>query len=334
MKRFVAIAILLVVIFSSFKWIDDFAALYPIYWPKPTYDFTKNQFSKEKVELGRKLFYDPIFSKNNKISCASCHSPYSSFAHIDHALSHGIDDSIGTRNAPVLINLAWQKYFMWDGSILNLDKQALTPISHPKEMGESMNHVITKLQQSNIYPTLFSKIYGDGLIKEDRVLKCITQFLLSLISCNSKYDSVMNLTTSFTKQEQNGYTLFKRNCAACHKEPFFTSNNFSKNELAINSSLMDFGRMNFTDDRKDSMLFKVPTLRNIEYSYPYMHDGRFAKLGDVLNHYASIKPSVHNAKELQKGMKLSSNEKIDIIAFLLTLSDRKFIFNEDHLYPK
>ncbi len=126
----------------------------PKNWPKPQYDFSRNPLEAEKIELGRTLFYDPILSKNNTISCASCHSQYTAFAHVDHSLSHGIEDKIGTRNSPALMNLAWQKTFMWDGAINHLDMQALAPISNPSEMGEKIENVTSKLQQSKIYPVL------------------------------------------------------------------------------------------------------------------------------------------------------------------------------------
>ena len=128
---------------------------YPKNWPKPIYNFKNNTLTKEKVELGKILFYDTRLSKNNTISCASCHSQYSAFTHIDHALSHGIYDSIGNRNSPALMNLAWQPLFMWDGAINNIEVQSLAPISHPKEMASSINEVIIKLNKSKLYKQLF-----------------------------------------------------------------------------------------------------------------------------------------------------------------------------------
>src|SRR4051812_23248321 len=162
----------------------------PESWPKPYYDLVKNPLSENKIQLGRKLFYEPLLSKNNIISCASCHSPFSSFTHIDHALSHGIHDSIGTRNSPALVNLAWQKSFMWDAAINNLDMQALAPISHPSEMGSSINEVVNRLQASSHYRKLFSDAFGDTMITGERTLKAISQFMLTLVSDNSKYDKV------------------------------------------------------------------------------------------------------------------------------------------------
>jgi cytochrome c peroxidase len=139
----------------------------------------------------------------------------------------------------------------------------------------------------------------------------------------------------FSEQEQNGYQVFKKNCASCHKEPLFTTNDFANNGLPIDTSLKDMGRMRITQNPSDSLKFKIPTLRNIEYSYPYMHDGRFKKLSEVLKHYTTgIQKSKTLAPQLQENIVLSSNEKVDLTAFLLTLSDKAFIFNEKYAYPK
>ncbi len=308
---------------------------YPKYFPKPVYQFENNQINDLKIELGRTLFYDPILSLDNTISCASCHNPYNAFAHVDHNLSHGINDKIGNRNAPVLFNLAWHKTFMWDGAINHLDVQALAPISHPDEMGESISNVLLKLNRNQIYKQLFYQAYGDSLINTERTLKSISQFLLSLISSNSKYDSMLLGKIQFNTQEQNGYRLFKLHCNSCHKEPLFSTFEFKNNGLTIDTSLNDYGRYRVSLMPNDSLKFKVPSLRNIEFSYPYMHDGRFKTLAQVMNHYNSI--DLNNKKistELKRNLNLSSNEKVDIIAFLRTLTDKKFLFDSKHTYPK
>jgi len=307
----------------------------PENFPQPVYDFSKNHLTESKILLGRILFYDPILSKNNTISCESCHSPFSAFTHIDHTLSHGIHDSIGTRNSPALMNLAWQKFFMWDGAVNNLDMQALAPISHPAEMGSTINEVVEKLNASEKYRKLFYNAFGDNTATGEKTLKAISQFMLTLVSANSKYDKVMRKESNFTEQEANGYLLFKNNCASCHTEPLFTNGNFENNGLPMDLLLKDIGRMKVTSNKNDSLKFKVPSLRNIEYSYPYMHDGRFKKLSEVLNHYTNgIQPSKTLATQLKQRTQLSSNEKVDIIAFLLTLSDKDFVFNTKFQYPK
>jgi cytochrome c peroxidase len=307
----------------------------PKCWPKPNYSFTQNQLSQSKIDLGRALFYDPILSKDSTISCASCHNPYTAFAHTDHALSHGIHDSIGIRNAPALLNLAWQKSFMWDGAIHHLDVQALAPITHPAEMNEEFSHVLKKLQNKPIYPKLFYLAYGDSMLTGANTLKALSAFLLTLVSANSKYDSVTRKQTKFTPQESNGYKIFKQHCAQCHTEPLFTNHTFERNGLPLDSILNDIGRMKITGLTSDSLKFKVPTLRNIEFTAPYMHDGRFKHLHEVIKHYTSgIQMNASLSDKLKKPISLNPKERVDLIAFLLTLSDNNFIFNPKHSFPK
>lgn len=306
----------------------------PVGWPEPVYAFRNNRLSAEKILLGRVLFYDPLLSADNMVSCASCHSPFSAFAHTDHALSHGIRDSIGTRNAPALMNLAWQPVFMWDGAVNHLDVQALAPIAHPAEMGSSMQAVVEKLRAGSLYRRLFKEAYGDSLATGEYTLKALSQFMLSLVSANAKYDRVMKQQEQFTAQEAKGYALFRKHCASCHTEPLFSTFDFANNGLEADSLLHDSGRMKVTRQKSDSLKFKIPTLRNIAYTYPYMHDGRFKKLSQVLDHYTSgVRQSITLAPQLRKGISLSSNDKVDLIAFLLTLSDREFVFNKAHGFP-
>jgi len=307
----------------------------PKNWPKPVYDFKNNPLSKEGFELGRQLFYDPILSKDSTISCASCHLQATGFTHVDHDLSHGIDGKIGTRNTLTLQNLAWNKNFMWDGGINHLDVQALAPISSEVEMNESLENVITKLHQSEKYQELFYKAFGTKNITGQLTLKAISQFVVSLTTSNSKYDKVVRKEVKFTKMEQKGYDLFKKYCASCHKEPLLTSNSFENNGLALDTTLNDFGRMKITQNPMDSLKFKVPTLRNIEFTFPYMHDGRFKTLNEVVKHYNSgVKQNKTTAKQLQKPMNLSDNERTELIAFLKTLTDKEFLFNPKYGFPK
>ncbi|MFM1875275.1 MAG: hypothetical protein RL266_1012 [Bacteroidota bacterium] len=308
---------------------------YPESWPKPLYDFEKSPLSKEVVSLGRMLFYDPILSSDSSISCSNCHLVYTAFTHVDHQLSHGVGDSIGTRNSPALMNLAWSKHFMWDGAVNHLDVQALAPITHPAEMGETLPNVIAKLQRSSSYPQLFLAVFGDSIITGQHLLKALAQFQLTLVSSHSKYDKFKAGEVEFTEQEQLGYALFKSKCASCHKEPLFTNGEFANSGLPIDTTLNDLGRMKITRSASDSLLFKVPTLRNIEFSYPYMHDGRFNTIREVLNHYDNgIVHSNTLAVELEDGIPLTGKEKVDITAFLLTLTDKEFLFNPDFAFPR
>lgn len=335
MKAHSIVSFLVCSLFFSFAGEQKTSFQKPAGWPEPFYNFKTNPLTAEKIELGRALFYDPLLSRNSSISCASCHLSYTAFTHVDHALSHGIDDRIGTRNSPALMNLAWSKSFMWDGSVNHLDMQALGPIHNPLEMDETIENVVVKLQKSPIYPNRFAAAFSDSSITGERTLKAISQFLLTLVSANARYDSVMRKETTFTTQEQNGYALFQKNCNSCHTEPLFTNSAFENNGLAMDTGLKDLGRMTITHRSADSLKFKVPTLRNIAFSTPYMHDGRFKKLSQVLHHYTSgIQKSPTLGRVLEKRIVLSSDQKADLIAFLLTLSDKHFLFDPKHSHPK
>jgi len=306
----------------------------PKNWPKPKYDFKKNPLTEEGFQLGRNLFYDPIISRDSTISCASCHLQQTGFTHVDHQLSHGIDGKIGTRNSLALINLAWNKVFMWDGGVNNLEVQPLNPITNPVEMDEKLEHVIDKLQRSEKYKTLFIKAFGDNKITSQRLLKALAQFTVMLKSTDSKYDKVMRKEASFAKNEQHGYDLFKKNCASCHKEPLFNEDKFEKNGLLIDGTLKDSGRIKISGKQEDYLRFRIPTLRNIQFTFPYMHDGRFKTLKEVIKHYNSLGHNKNLSKELANPMNLSDNDRVDLLAFLLTLTDKDFLFNERFSFPK
>ena len=315
--------------------------LTPIYfdipkgWPKPYYDFKNNPLTEEGFQLGRQLFYDPILSKDSTISCASCHLQATGFTHVDHALSHGIEGKIGNRNSLTLQNLAWSKKFMWDGAVNHLDVQPLAPITSLVEMDETLQNVVYKLQNSEKYKELFYYAFGTNKVTGQLTLKALSQFLVMLKTSNSKYDKVMREEELFTDIEQKGYNLFKTNCASCHQEPLFSSDKFENNGLEIDTTLNDFGRIKYTQNPKDYLLFKVPTLRNIEFTYPYMHDGRFKTLTEVIKHYNSeIKTSKTLSKQLVKPMNLSDNERTELLAFLKTLTDKEFLFNSKYSFPK
>ncbi|MCA6365108.1 MAG: c-type cytochrome [Bacteroidetes bacterium] len=334
MRRSTVILCLLCAVIVAFRSWEP-GPEWPAHFPKPVYDFRHNALRSETVQLGRALFYDPLLSASNAVSCASCHSQYNGFAHADHALSHGIYDSVGTRNAPALMNLAWQRSFMWDGAVNHLDVQALAPITHPKEMGETLPGVIKKLNASPLYPALFFAAFGDSAITGQRILLALSQFQLTLISSNSKYDSVKAGKATFNPQQARGYALFKTHCNTCHREPLFTTGAFSSNGLPVDTTLNDFGRGAITHRSSDSLQFKIPTLRNIEFTFPYMHDGRFTRLSQVLTHYTSgVVQHKNLPSSLQKPITLTPDEKVDLTAFLLTLTDKKFLYNPAFSYPK
>jgi len=306
----------------------------PKNWPKPVYNFKNNLLTEEGFQLGRELFYDPILSKDNTISCASCHLQQTGFTHVDHDLSHGIAGRIGTRNSLTIQNLAWSQNFMWDGGVNHLDVQAIAPITSDVEMAETLENVVNKLHQSEKYQDLFFKAFGTKKITGQLTLKAISQFVVSLTTSNSKYDKVMRKEAEFTEREQHGYDLFKTNCASCHKEPLFAIDDFKSNGLPLDQDLKDFGRMKITMNKKDSLLFKVPTLRNVQFTFPYMHDGRYKNLTEVIKHYNSMVNNNTISKELKKPMKLSDNDRVDLLLFLTTLTDKEFLFNPRFGFPK
>lgn len=335
LRNILFIALMLFVSMSFVKKLIE-----PIYlevpkgWPKPYYNFNDNPLTEEVFQLGRNLFYDPILSKDNTISCASCHLQATGFTHVDHALSHGIEGRIGTRNSMTLMNLAWSKSFMWDGGVNHLDMQPIAPITSAAEMDETMENVVAKLQKSEKYQNLFEKAFGTSKITGQKVLKALSQFELLLVSSNSKYDRVMRKEEEFTDREQKGYELFKTNCASCHNEPLFTSEKFENNGLAIDTTLNDLGRMKITNKKEDYLRFKVPTLRNSQFTFPYMHDGRFKTLTEVVKHYNSLGGNKSLHKQLSKPMNLSDNDRVDLVVFLMTLTDTEFLFNKRFTYPR
>jgi cytochrome c peroxidase len=303
-------------------------------WPPKHYTFLNGKADSNKIWLGRVLFYDPILSRDSSISCENCHSPYTAFTHTDHALSHGIEDRIGKRNAPALFNLAWHNELMWDGAVNHLEVQALAPITNADEMDESLPRLMLKLNRSAKYRSLFSRAFGDTVINTPRMLTAIAQFLLTLESRNSGYDSMKMGLKQFTQQEKRGYALFKKHCNSCHREPLFSHFGFERNGLPPNVRLADSGRMKITGSIKDLYRFKVPTLRNIELTYPYMHDGRFKNLSEVIRHYSDDIKIGTATEPLAGPLHLTSEQKTDLMAFLLTLTDRSFILNNNHHFPK
>jgi cytochrome c peroxidase len=303
-------------------------------FPKPFYDLEKNKSTPAGFMLGRKLFYDPILSKDNTVSCATCHQQFAGFAHTDHSFSHGVYGLFGKRNAPALQNLIWKDAFMVDGGVNHLDLQPIAPITNHVEMDETLISVLKKLQQNKEYVAMFNYAFNDSIITSDKFLKAISQFLSLLISADSRYDRYMRGKDTLSKSELNGLKLFKTNCSSCHKEPLFTDNSYRNNGIGINPVLKDSGRFLITRMPSDVMKFKVPSLRNIEVNYPYMHDGRFYSLKQVLNHYAKISASKNKADTvLKQGMQLNEQDKTDFIAFLKTLTDKTFLHDKRFMDP-
>lgn len=312
-----------------------------------------NPMTVEGVELGRKLFYETKLSGDNTQACASCHAPTSAFSD-PNQFSTGIDGLEGNRNSMALINLGWQTSFFWDGRAQTLEEQILGPVVNPIEMHETWPNAVAKLNADVDYNNMFYRAFGEAGIDSIKVAKSIAQFLRTMISGESKYDvmykSENNLSlnsneqgiyTTITPDEWAGYDLFKSlngaDCFHCHNGPLMQVQKFSNNGL--DAAFIDEGRGAITGNANDNGKFKVPTLRNIEFSAPYMHDGRFATLEDVINHYsfgvaqsATIDPLIEYA--FQGGVQLDAFE-IDLLTkFLMTLSDPAFINNPDFQEPQ
>ena len=293
--------------------------------------FFNNTLTEEGFQLGKKLFYDAGLSKDGEVSCASCHQPFAAFSTYDHDYSHGVFNSFSTRNAPALINLAWMKEWHWDGGINNLNNQPLAPLTAANEMGETLDSILIKLKADKEYAALFLKAYGSANITTERMVKAFTQYVGSLVSANSKYDKVMRGEAQFILPEQKGYEIFKANCNTCHKEPLFTDNTFKNNGMTLNK-FNDVGRQQITLNKKDSLSFKVPTLRNVAVSLPYMHDGRYNDLEKVINHYTNLDTNLINLNTLlSKKINLTILEKKQLMLFLYTLTDTSFTNNKRFL---
>jgi cytochrome c peroxidase len=310
---------------------DSFPGFYtPANFPQPTYAFSSNPVTKDGFALGKKLFYDGILSRTGLISCGTCHLQNSSFSQMGHAKSHGVDDGETEYNAPPVINLAWNQAFMWEGGVLQLDDFPVNPITSHIEMDETLANVVKKLAAHPQYPSLFKAAFGTDEITAERMIKALSQFQVMCISADSKYDKVKRSEgAQFTSDEQAGYTLFKAHCASCHTEPLFTDSKFHNNGIVIMDP-KEVGRQNITLNPNDAYKFKTQTLRNAIWTSPYMHDGRFETLDQVINHYsdgiidhATVDTSLNNP--MKRGLQFSDIQKKQLLSFLKTLSDTSFI---------
>lgn len=300
---------------SDFPEVNSFASL-----NKPT---------KYGVELGEKLFSDKRFSADNTISCATCHIQANAFSD-DKPQAVGIQGRVGLRNAPSLQNLLFLKFYNWDGSKLQLETQPLVPIITHEEMDSSILEVIGKIKEDADYKVLFKKAFGDSEINPDRIYKSIAQFEYTLISSNSKYDKVKrNESETFTESELEGYKTFQQKCASCHSGELFTDQSFRNIGFPLNKDTNEAGRGRVTGIASDFMSFRVPTLRNIEYTAPYGSFGQFSDLKSVLDYFDKGVLDSDNLdpifKNNGKRIPLSELEKNNLIAFMKTLSDKQFV---------
>ncbi len=312
-----------------------------------------NPMTVEGVELGRKLFYEKLLSGDNTMSCADCHSPQAAFSD-PNQFSTGIDGIQGNRNSMALINLGWATTFFWDGRAHTLEEQILQPVENVIELHETWKNVVSKLNGSVEYTNMFFKAFGEEGVDSTKAAKAIAQFLRTMISGSSKYDVMYKYENGFdltdheqtiyasvTAQEWQGYSLFKSldgaDCFHCHNGALMQVMKFSNNGL--DATFADLGRGGVTGNPDDNGKFKVPTLRNIAFTAPYMHDGRFSTIEQVVDHYSfgiqnssTIDPLIEYA--FQGGVQLDPTQRAQLIAFLNTMTDYDFINNPDFQKPE
>lgn len=288
---------------------------------------SESQYSHAKALLGRRLFYDKRFSKDNSVSCGSCHKQEFAFSDGGNPVSKGFMGLEGTRNAMALVNIAYNTSLLWEGGVPSLEQQVLAPIIHPREFATNTDTIIARLKNVPIYATLFRDAWGDTIITIERITKSIATFERRLVSGSSRYDKYINGDKSaLTDNEVFGMTLFfdeRGDCFHCHGSYNFTDNGFHNN--AIDSVMVDPGRYALTSKESDRSVFRAPTLRNIALTAPYMHDGRFTTLEEVLAHYNSGGKQHATKDPLLRPLGLSEAQMNVIVAFLRSLTDDSFI---------
>lgn len=311
--------------------VSPYTLVRPNYFPEIAYPIENNPISKEGFELGKKLFNDPRLSLDNSVACSNCHVKGVAFTDPQHNPSVGIFDQSGTRNAPMIANMAFQSEFLWDGGVSHLDFVPVFAIENKKEMGEELHNVVQKLNNISEYSPLFKAAFPEiDTITSPYMLKAISQYMLLLVSDKSKYDRVQKGEDIFTSQELSGKSIFEQKCASCHSGALFT--NFEYMNNGLDSVFTDVGRELISAQESDLGKFKVPSLRNIMLTAPYMHDGRFNTIDEVLEHYRNgVKTSNTLANELsnsgQMGISLTNEEVDNLKIYLETLTDYEFISN-------
>ena len=282
-----------------------------------------NVLTEDRVFLGRKLFYDGRLSADGSISCASCHIQKYAFADTAR-FSRGFHGRLGFRNAPSLTNVAYVPLLMRDGGVFDLELQALAPIEDTNEMNNPLLDVVERLKDDQTYKALAKKAYNRNL-DPYVITKALASFQRTLISANSRYDQYMSGDESvFSDEEKKGYELFmSSNCVDCHTPPHFTNHTFHNNGLVPVDN--DSGRAQITGKAKDRGVYRVPTLRNVALTAPYMHNGLYTDLEDVIKIYASGGLNTENQSNIIEPFTLSIEEKKSLIAFLKTLTDTIFV---------
>ncbi|MEO7653906.1 MAG: cytochrome c peroxidase [Bryobacteraceae bacterium] len=290
--------------------------LMPIVWP------VDNPYSPEKAELGRLLYFDPRLSADGSVSCASCHSPQFAFAD-GAAVSTGIRGQKGGRSAPTVINRAYSLAQFWDGRAATLEAQAVGPMANPLEMGNSHDAVLKTVKSIRGYRALFQRAFGTDDFTLDHVAKAITTFERTILSGNAPYDRYKAGNKSgMTPQQIHGMSIYldKAKCDQCHEGINFTSNMYANLGVGTDKPKPDEGRFVVTRNPKDWGSFKTPTLREIEHTGPYMHDGSLKTLDDVVEFYNKGGIPNKNLDDRMKKLNLTDTEKRDLVAFLKALS--------------
>lgn len=299
----------------------------PLGFPTVEYPFD-NEYSISRWELGKKLFFDPVMSRDSSVSCASCHNPQLAFA-TNEPTNSGISNRPGIRNSPSLANVAYFPYFIREGSVPTLEMQVLIPIQEHNEFDYNIVDLSEKLKSIPEYVEL-AQIAYNRIPDPFAITRALANFERSLISGNSQYDKYRNGSrNALTKDEINGKELFfseRTNCVSCHSGFLFTDHSFQNNGLYVNYP--DSGRMRFTLEEDDRALFKVPSLRNVGLTFPYMHDGNLSTLEDVVDHYNSGGAGHVNQSDLIRPLNLSEKEKMELVKFLHSLTDYQFVNNQ------
>ncbi len=309
-----------------------------------------NPLTVQGVQLGRMLFYEKMLSKDGSQACADCHRQLDGFSDTTR-FSIGVEKLPGKRQAMPVFNMAWHtNEFFWDGRAHLLRDQALKPIQDPLEMNETLDNVVAKLSATETYRDQFTRAFGSEEITPEKMALAMEQFMLSIVSYESKYDRYLAGIETLTESEERGRLLFETeynpffpdqsgaDCAHCHGGANFENDLYMNNGLDTEAEITDIGRENVTEDPNDRAKFKVPSLRNVAVTPPYMHDGRFQTLEEVVNHYnEGIKESsttditLLNTKDT--GLFLTEQDKEDLINFLKTLTDNTFLNNEEYKSP-
>lgn len=304
----------------------------PSNFPELQYDIAKNPPTEKGFQLGKKLFYDGQLSANGIVSCGFCHEQRFAFTHHGHQFSHGVDDLEGIRNAPPIQNAAFMKEFTWDGATSHLDLFPIIPITNEVEMAETISGVMNKIRTDKEYQKLFLEAFQDEEITPENFFKALSQFMIMMVSANSKYDKYVRGEAggTFTAEEKQGLEIFKNKCSACHITDLFTDDAFRNNGLPPNPKIDDIGRAEVSGAQADRYKFKVPSLRNVAVTAPYMHDGRFGSLESVMNFYNSGVQDSETLDPILKsedkpGITLSDEEKSALIRFLNTLTDETYL---------